>query len=522
MTWKRPGRNNGGDQVTELGQQIGLATELLDQTLGVFEELQALIGSEQKGLSHRLAQLLSQSRGILDPDVDAETIVRFLEKPYLLLPAGRDQWWLIIPRMVDLQVGWLERQTETYNVFRIDRTLPWLSPLPPDIAQEVGYQPPDFDAFFDGALLNITKGDRDEVWTRYRKFFVRREGTDLIRVKPRSHFHLLAALIDDGVLPFTPRGIQTEHLTDRQVPFKLKPEQKEAWETFLKHGSIGIYWPTGQPGKSHVALYAMTRLEGRKLIVVPTRTLVEQWEHRVELWTPCRNDEVDVQTYHSWHKVRGKEWRLVVWDECHHLPANTFSKFATVKADYRMGLSATPYREDGRANYIIALTGFPIGMDWAAQIRKGKIIVPTVYLHIVRTQSEKVKIIQKAVDDGKKTIIFCDGISRGRWFSSELGGVPHVHGATKTRMGILEKAQLAVVSRVADAGISLPKLDRIFEVDFLGGSRAQEIQRMGRLMHRDVAGRGEHHILMTQEEFAMTKKRLLGLYEKGIEVEVVQ
>lgn len=511
-----------GNAMTKLEGQITEATQLLEQTLGAFEELQSLIGTEQKGLSHRLAQILSQSRGILSPDVDTEAILQFFEKPYLLLPAARDQWWLIIPRIVDLQVGWLERQTETYNVFRIDRTLPWLSPLPPDIAEEVGYQPPDFDAFFDGALLKITKGDRDQVWKKYRKFFVRREGTDLIRVKSRSHFHLLAALIDDGVLPFIPRPVQEGHLTDRHPDFRLKPEQEEAWETFLKHGSIGIYWPTGQPGKSHVALYAMTRLNGRKLVVVPTRTLVEQWEHRVGLWTPCSPHEVEVHTYHSWHKVRGKEWRLVVWDECHHLPADTFSKFATVKTDYRMGLSATPYREDGRANYIIALTGFPIGMDWAAQIKKGKIVVPTVYLHIVKNQSEKVKIIQKALDDGKKTIIFCDGIKRGRWFSTELGGAPHVHGGTKERMEILEEARVAVVSRVGDAGISLPKLDRIFEVDFLGGSRAQEIQRMGRLMHRNLAGRGEHHILMTREEFEMNKKRLLGLYEKGIEVEVVE
>jgi DNA excision repair protein ERCC-3 len=508
--------------MTMLEQHIGRATELLEQTLATFEELQGLIGTEQKGLSHRLAEILSRSRGILGPDVDAEAILQFLVKPYLLLPAGRDQWWLIIPRIVDLQVGWLERQTETYNVFRIDRTLPWLSPLPPDIAEEVGYQPPDFDALFDGVLLKVTKGDRDNVWARYRKFFVRREGEDLIRVKPKSHFQLLAALIDDGVLPFIPRPVQKEHLTDRHSDFKLKPEQEEAWETFLKHGSIGIYWPTGQPGKTHVALQALACLEGRKLIVVPTRTLVEQWQHRIDLWTPCKPDEVEVQTYHSWHKVRGKEWRLVVFDECQHLPADTFSKFATVKTDYRMGLSATPYREDGRANYIIALTGFPIGMDWAAQIKKGKIIVPTVYLHIVRNQSEKVKIIGKAIDDGKKTIVFCDGIDRGHWFSIELGGVPHVHGDTKARMEILEEAQVAVVSRVGDAGISLPKLDRIFEVDFLGGSRAQEIQRMGRLMHRDTAGRGEHHILMTGEEFETNKKRLLGLYEKGIEVEVVE
>lgn len=56
--------------MTNLEEQIGRATDLLEQTLGTFEELQALIGTEQKGLSHRLAEILSRSRGILGPDVE--------------------------------------------------------------------------------------------------------------------------------------------------------------------------------------------------------------------------------------------------------------------------------------------------------------------------------------------------------------------------------------------------------------------------------------------------------------------
>jgi hypothetical protein len=36
--------------------------------------------------------------------------------------------------------------------------------------------------------------------------------------------------------------------------------------------------------------------------------------------------------------VRDKEWALVIFDEVHHLPANQFSRFATLNTRYRIGL----------------------------------------------------------------------------------------------------------------------------------------------------------------------------------------
>jgi superfamily II DNA or RNA helicase len=39
---------------------------------------------------------------------------------------------------------------------------------------------------------------------------------------------------------------------------------------------------------------------------------------------------------------------LVIWDELHHLSAETFSKSASLFPGYRLGLSATPVRDDGR------------------------------------------------------------------------------------------------------------------------------------------------------------------------------
>jgi DNA excision repair protein ERCC-3 len=71
---------------------------------------------------------------------------------------------------------------------------------------------------------------------------------------------------------------------------------------------------------------------------------------------------------------------------------------------------------------------------------------------------------------------------------------------------------------VGDEGISLGKLERVIEADFLFGSRRQELQRLGRLFHSEF--KGEHHIIMTEEEYSLYKKRLYGVLEKGFEINI--
>jgi DNA excision repair protein ERCC-3 len=82
----------------------------------------------------------------------------------------------------------------------------------------------------------------------------------------------------------------------------------------------------------------------------------------------------------------------------------------------------------------------------------------------------------------------------------------------------LDKSNGAVVSRVGDEGLDFPDLDRVIEMDFLFGSRRQEGQRMGRLLHKHE-GRGHHIVVMTDREFERYEKRLYALYEKGFQVE---
>jgi DNA excision repair protein ERCC-3 len=85
---------------------------------------------------------------------------------------------------------------------------------------------------------------------------------------------------------------------------------------------------------------------------------------------------------------------------------------------------------------------------------------------------------------------------------------------------IIKESDVTIVSRVGDEGMSIPDIERVIEFDFLFGSRRQEGQRMGRLFHG--TGKGEHIILMTENEYEDHSKRLYAITEKGFRIEVVR
>lgn len=151
------------------------------------------------------------------------------------------------------------------------------------------------------------------------------------------------------------------------LPLKLRGErtprdyQLEAVQAFMATGRGQIILPTGA-GKSFVAHLLMARIQRPTIIVAPTLDLVNQWYSG--LLSAFNLDEVGiigggyhepkavtVTTYDSaWiHAPRyGDRFGFVIFDECHHLPGPTYQQAAKAMiAPFRLGLSATPEREDG-------------------------------------------------------------------------------------------------------------------------------------------------------------------------------
>jgi superfamily II DNA or RNA helicase len=155
-----------------------------------------------------------------------------------------------------------------------------------------------------------------------------------------------------------------------QLP-ALRPFQEEALQAWRAAQGRGVVvLPTGA-GKTVLALAAIANKRRDTLVVVPTLDLVRQWRERLVEAFGCAvgavgGGEHDVKpltvtTYDSaWTHMEhlGNRFGMVVFDEVHHLCAESYAFAARLcLAPYRLGLSATPERADGRDALLAELIG---------------------------------------------------------------------------------------------------------------------------------------------------------------------
>ncbi|PTX93990.1 helicase [Spartobacteria bacterium LR76] len=137
----------------------------------------------------------------------------------------------------------------------------------------------------------------------------------------------------------------------------LRPDQMravEAWET-TRSGILVM--PTGT-GKTEVAMHITQRVGFHTLFIAPTRALSYQLAYRLEQGFGMRVgfigdntfqlEPISVATYKSAAlKMEhiGSYFKLLVFDECHHLGGDMILDSARMSAaPYRLGLTATPSR----------------------------------------------------------------------------------------------------------------------------------------------------------------------------------
>ncbi len=488
----------------DVRQKVMEVLTRLDELKHSIEVLQAQIRSDFE----RKMKMFLFNREFLEP---------FLEEPYVIIPKRANEWYVIAPRWLDFQIGWLERSTKSYNIFVVNRYVKWFSEIPTDLRERFNFANP-LPFKVHGGMLLTGKELQEEALNRYRQYITRPEGEDRLRIKRGYEFRLIAQMVEDGTLPFIPTPVKVEDLRPYDG-IELRSYQEHAWNEFLNKGAIGVFWAYGA-GKSLFGVYALARVKGRKLVVVPTLTLKEQWLERINRYIPQHLHEIEVVTYHAYDKVRNHDYVLTIYDECAHLPANSFIRFATLKTRYRMGFSGSPYREDGRENYIIALTGFPVGMSWEELIRLQVVREPTFRVYILNDNRDKIRKLRELLQIPVKTLIFCDWLDLGDKIAKTFN-IPFVYGATQDRLEVIRQSQTCVVSRVGDEGVSLTDIERVIEVAYLYGSRMQEGQRFGRLMH-STKEEPEHIVLMTEGEFERYQKRLYAITERGFRIEFVR
>jgi superfamily II DNA or RNA helicase len=150
-----------------------------------------------------------------------------------------------------------------------------------------------------------------------------------------------------------------------------RPYQAEALQAWVAARGRGVVvLPTGA-GKSQVACMAIAEKRRATLVVAPTLDLVRQWYDllRATFAVPVGvigGGQYDVQaltvsTYDSAYlhmEHLGARFGLLVFDECHHLPGAAYALAARLAlAPFRLGLTATPERTDGREVELSELIG---------------------------------------------------------------------------------------------------------------------------------------------------------------------
>ncbi|NJM67090.1 MAG: DEAD/DEAH box helicase [Acaryochloris sp. RU_4_1] len=179
-------------------------------------------------------------------------------------------------------------------------------------------------------------------------------------------------LVDDA------KAYETLHLTP-SVEMTPYPHQQEALQAWQQRRRGVVVLPTAA-GKTYLAQLAIQTTQRSTLITVPTLDLMHQWYAHLGAAFPdveigllgggardglgpaCgHRTPILIATYDSaaiQAETLGNRYGLLVFDECHHLPSSfnrVIAEYAI--APYRLGLTATPDRSDGRHVDLDVLVG---------------------------------------------------------------------------------------------------------------------------------------------------------------------
>ncbi len=183
-----------------------------------------------------------------------------------------------------------------------------------------------------------------------------------LRMQP-IHLSVVKQALERQQVPFAVAFDERPALAyETKLALEPRPYQEEALANWLAEGSRGVVvLPTGA-GKTFVAALAIHETGLKTLAVVPTIDLLQQWRTALAAALSLEANEIGVFgggekelkpitiiTYDSaaLYPRELRHFGLLIFDECHHLPAPTYRLIAeSAFTPLRLGLSATPERSD--------------------------------------------------------------------------------------------------------------------------------------------------------------------------------
>lgn len=254
---------------------------------------------------------------------------------------------------------------------------------------------------FDRGTLILHPPPRGKVWVDFVTWDDRIERFRIPAYQYRALVEALrAADIDftDSVPQFQPLSL---HMQSAYEPYAHQQAALDAW---VAAGWCGVVVLPTAAGKTFLAHLAMQTTPRSTLITVPTLDLMHQWYDQLLKMFPTADvgllgggardrTPILVATYDSaaiHAETLGNHYGLLICDECHHLPSDFNRVIAEYSiAPYRLGLTATPDRADGRHSDLDHLLG-PIVYHKQPQDLAGTTLAPyeVVSMKVALTEAE--------------------------------------------------------------------------------------------------------------------------------------
>jgi len=299
----------------------------------------------------------------------------------------------------------------------------------------------------------------------------------------------------------------------------LRDYQEEAIRAALTHKRGVLEMATGS-GKTTVAAFIIATLQRPCLFFVHTKDLLYQTRDYFATTLGQQIGQigdgvVDIQPITVATIQSTEQVPLVVFDECHHVPAETYYTVAmrTYCADYRFGLSATPYRADRHDLLLEAALGAKIYRANASLlIDKGYLVSPEIVFlaapnlkctakgleyqqilqeYIIKNQKRNELIAEEARKLNQQrlsVLILVSQVRHGECLKALLPEAEFVQGkdSSTTRNAALKslrkKSLLTLIATtLADEGLDIPTLNAVILASG-GKSETKALQRLGRAL----------------------------------------
>jgi superfamily II DNA or RNA helicase len=235
---------------------------------------------------------------------------------------------------------------------------------------------------YDRGTLILHPPPRGKAWVDFATWDDRIEK---FRIPAHQYRHIVTALQAAGT-EVTDKAKAYGALELAPATRQPYPHQQEALDAWKQAGRNGVVVLPTAAGKTYLAHLAIQSTQRSTLILVPTLDLMHQWyAGLLETFpaaeigllgggsrdrTPILISTYDSAAIHA--ETLGNQYGLLVFDECHHLPSDfnrVIAEFAI--APFRLGLTATPERTDGKHEDLGALIGPEVYRKTAAELSGG-------------------------------------------------------------------------------------------------------------------------------------------------------